>query len=151
MASIYSPTAVGQLPVAHWHDALGDPTLADAILDRLIHHAHALNLAGESLRKLKPKLTEEPPQRKQHPPGASLRSERPACPGTGVQFRLDWLSGLGGIGTNPQFCGRGDAASPKRLAASAALACDADDVEGGFSPRRSGEPLGNDAQQGAQE
>ena len=41
-------------------DALGDPTLADAILDRLVHHAHALALAGESLRKLKPKLTKEP-------------------------------------------------------------------------------------------
>ena len=42
-----------QLPVAHWHDALGDPTLADAILDRLVHHAHPLPLNGESLRKLK--------------------------------------------------------------------------------------------------
>ncbi len=41
-------------------DALGDPTLADASLDRLVHHAHPLNLAGESLRKLQPKLTEEP-------------------------------------------------------------------------------------------
>ena len=49
-----------QLPVAHWHDALGDPTLADAILDRLVHHAHSLSLAGESLRKLQPRLTEEP-------------------------------------------------------------------------------------------
>jgi DNA replication protein DnaC len=42
-----------QLPVAHWHDALGDPTLADAILDRLVHHAHPITLSGESLRKLK--------------------------------------------------------------------------------------------------
>jgi DNA replication protein DnaC len=42
-----------QLPVAHWHEALGDPTLADAILDRLVHHAHALHLAGESLRKFR--------------------------------------------------------------------------------------------------
>ena len=41
-----------QLPVAHWHDALGDPTLADAILDRLVHHAHPLTLSGESLRKV---------------------------------------------------------------------------------------------------
>ena len=49
-----------QLPVAHWHDALGDPTLADAILDRLVHHAHSLNLAGASRRKLQPRLTEEP-------------------------------------------------------------------------------------------
>ena len=46
-----------QLPVAHWHEALGDPTLADAILDRLVHHAHPLHLAGESLRKLTPSAT----------------------------------------------------------------------------------------------
>lgn len=55
-----STLVTSQLPVAHWHDALGDPTLADAILDRLVHQAHALALAGESLRKLRPTLTEEP-------------------------------------------------------------------------------------------
>jgi DNA replication protein DnaC len=55
-----STLVTSQLPVAHWHDALGDPTLADAILDRPVHQAHALALAGESLRKLKPRLTEEP-------------------------------------------------------------------------------------------
>lgn len=54
-----STIITSQLPVATWHDALGDPTLADAILDRLVHHAHQLNLAGESLRKLRPKLTKE--------------------------------------------------------------------------------------------
>ena len=54
-----STVITSQLPVAHWHDSLGDPTLADAILDRLVHHAHSLNLAGESLRRLKPKLTRE--------------------------------------------------------------------------------------------
>lgn len=57
---IRSTIITSQLPVATWHDALGDPTLADAILDRLVHHAHPLNLDGESLRRLKPKLTEEP-------------------------------------------------------------------------------------------
>jgi DNA replication protein DnaC len=55
-----STLVTSQLPVAHWHDALGDPTLADAIRDRLVHQAHALALAGESLRKLRPTLTEEP-------------------------------------------------------------------------------------------
>jgi DNA replication protein DnaC len=55
-----STLVTSQLPAAHWHDALGDPTLADAILDRLVHHAHPLNLAGESLRKIQPGLTEEP-------------------------------------------------------------------------------------------
>ena len=57
-----STVVTSQLPVAHWHESLGDPTLADAILDRVVHHAHPLNLAGESLRKLKPKLTKEPIQ-----------------------------------------------------------------------------------------
>jgi DNA replication protein DnaC len=52
-----STVITSQLPVAHWHDALGDPTLADAILDRLVHHAHALHLAGDSLRKLAPSPT----------------------------------------------------------------------------------------------
>jgi DNA replication protein DnaC len=46
-----------QLPVEHWHDALGDPTLADAILDRLVHHAYKLALHGESMRKRPAKLT----------------------------------------------------------------------------------------------
>ena len=40
-----------QLPVEHWHEIIGDPTLADAILDRLVHNAHRLALKGESLRK----------------------------------------------------------------------------------------------------
>ena len=43
-----------QVPVDRWHDLIGDPTLADAILDRLIHNAHRLQLRGESLRKKVP-------------------------------------------------------------------------------------------------
>jgi DNA replication protein DnaC len=35
----------------HWHDIIGDPTLGDAILDRLVHNAHRLQLSGESMRK----------------------------------------------------------------------------------------------------
>lgn len=46
-----------QLPVKHWHEVIGDPTLADAILDRLIHNAHTINLKGESMRKKKEQLT----------------------------------------------------------------------------------------------
>ncbi len=46
-----STIITSQLPVKHWHEAIGDPTLADAILDRLVHQAHSLNLDGESLRK----------------------------------------------------------------------------------------------------
>jgi DNA replication protein DnaC len=40
-----------QLPVEHWHDLIGDPTLADAILDRLVHNAYRITLTGESMRK----------------------------------------------------------------------------------------------------
>ena len=39
-----------QLPVEHWHEAMGDPTLADAILDRLLHHAYKITLRGDSMR-----------------------------------------------------------------------------------------------------
>jgi len=40
-----------QLPVANWYDVIGEPTIADAILDRLIHTAHRIELKGDSLRK----------------------------------------------------------------------------------------------------
>ena len=40
-----------QLPVDKWHEAVGDPTLADVILDRLVHNAHRLNMSGDSMRR----------------------------------------------------------------------------------------------------
>ena len=40
-----------QLPVAKWHEQIGDPTVADGILDRLVHNAHRIEMRGESLRK----------------------------------------------------------------------------------------------------
>jgi DNA replication protein DnaC len=43
-----------QLPVARWHEQIGDPTLADGILDRLVHNAHRLELKGDSMRKRSP-------------------------------------------------------------------------------------------------
>jgi DNA replication protein DnaC len=46
-----------QLPVEHWPEALGDPTLAEAILDRLVHHADKSTLQGESMRKRQARLT----------------------------------------------------------------------------------------------
>jgi DNA replication protein DnaC len=48
-----STIVTSQLPVEHWHEQIGDPTIADAILDRLIHNAHKINLSmkGGSLRK----------------------------------------------------------------------------------------------------
>jgi DNA replication protein DnaC len=40
-----------QMPVAHWHEQIGDPTIADSILDRFLHNAYRLELNGESIRK----------------------------------------------------------------------------------------------------
>jgi DNA replication protein DnaC len=42
-----------QVPVDRWHDLIGDPTLADAILDRIVHNAHRIQLRGDSLRRKK--------------------------------------------------------------------------------------------------
>lgn len=46
-----------QLPIDRWHAAIGDVTLADAILDRLVHNARQINLDGDSLRKKRARLT----------------------------------------------------------------------------------------------
>jgi DNA replication protein DnaC len=43
--------ATSQLPINHWHEGLGDPTIADAILDRLLERAHRIELAGASRRR----------------------------------------------------------------------------------------------------
>jgi DNA replication protein DnaC len=52
-----STLVTSQLPIQHWHEQIGDPTMADAILDRLIHNAHKIKLEGESMRKKKANLT----------------------------------------------------------------------------------------------
>ena len=52
-----STLITSQIPVDHWHEIVGDPTLADAILDRLVHNAYRINLKGESMRKKKSNLT----------------------------------------------------------------------------------------------
>ena len=46
-----STVIASQLPVDHWHDIVGEGTIADAILDRIVHYAHHIELAGESQRK----------------------------------------------------------------------------------------------------
>lgn len=54
-----STIVTSQLPVTKWHTFIGDATLADAILDRLLHNAHKLDLKGESMRKARASLTED--------------------------------------------------------------------------------------------
>lgn len=51
-----STLIAAQLPLDNWHEIIGDPTLADAILDRLVHNAHKIALKGESMRKKKSDL-----------------------------------------------------------------------------------------------
>tara|TARA_B110000503_G_scaffold45905_1_gene75000 strand:+ start:251 stop:463 length:213 start_codon:yes stop_codon:yes gene_type:complete len=46
-----STLITSQLPIEQWHKAIGDATLADAILDRLLHNSHKIKLQGESMRK----------------------------------------------------------------------------------------------------
>jgi len=48
-----STLLTSQLPVVKWHAQIGDPTVADSILDRLVHSAHRIDLQGDSIRKLK--------------------------------------------------------------------------------------------------
>ena len=52
-----STLVTSQLPVKHWHEIIADPTIADAILDRLVHNAYKLELTGDSMRKKQFKLT----------------------------------------------------------------------------------------------
>jgi len=53
-----STLVTSQLPTTQWHKTIGDATLADAILDRLLHNSHKLKLKGESMRKVMSKFTE---------------------------------------------------------------------------------------------
>jgi DNA replication protein DnaC len=49
---ISSTIIVSQIPIEKWYDIIGDPTIADAVLDRLVHNAHMITMKGESMRKL---------------------------------------------------------------------------------------------------
>ena len=50
-----STLVTSQLPVDRWHEIIGDPTYADAIMDRLVHNAHRIELTGESMRRARTK------------------------------------------------------------------------------------------------
>ena len=52
-----STILTSQLPVARWHEQIGDATIADGILDRLVHNAHRIELRGESMRKARTQET----------------------------------------------------------------------------------------------
>ena len=54
-----STIVAAQLPIDLWHENIRDPTIADAILDRLVHNAYKIKLKGESMRKLRSNLTNQ--------------------------------------------------------------------------------------------
>jgi DNA replication protein DnaC len=49
--AVRSTIVTSQVPVKKWHDTIGDPTIADAIMDRLVHRAHRIDLKGQTMRK----------------------------------------------------------------------------------------------------
>jgi DNA replication protein DnaC len=57
-----STMITSQLPIKAWHDVIGEPTFADAILDRIIHNAYRTELEGQSMRKTTTKMDDEMPQ-----------------------------------------------------------------------------------------
>ncbi len=57
-----STLITSQLPIDAWHDVIGEPTFADAILDRLVHNAYRIDLDGQSMRKTKLKTGDESTQ-----------------------------------------------------------------------------------------
>ena len=57
--NVNSTIVTSQLPLDHWHEVIGNPTLADAILDRLVHNAYKIALKGESLRKKSDRKSEK--------------------------------------------------------------------------------------------
>jgi DNA replication protein DnaC len=59
---IRSTLFTSQYPITTWHAHIGDPTIADAILDRIVHNAHKINLQGDSMRKLLLNITDTEPE-----------------------------------------------------------------------------------------
>ncbi len=60
-----STLLTSQLPVSRWHEQIGDPTIADGILDRLVHNAHRIEMRGESMRKKRNSPRDENDEKKE--------------------------------------------------------------------------------------
>ncbi|MGH7732179.1 MAG: ATP-binding protein [Gemmatimonadales bacterium] len=57
-AGLRSTILTSQLPISHWHEAMGEPTIADSISDRVLQHLHRIELEGESMRRADDTTTE---------------------------------------------------------------------------------------------
>ncbi len=82
-----STIVTSQLPVGRWHEALGEPTVADAILDRLVHNAYRLELKGDSRRR--PTRAADDPREGSATPDPAITPELPAseAPGRAIRHR----------------------------------------------------------------
>lgn len=106
-----STLVTSQLPLDHWHEIIGDPTLADAILDRLVHNAYRITLKGESMRERRARNLTATTTGEQQCRPAPLRSD---CPGpitvepvAGCAWnRRPDVAGRGGRLQYALFCGR---------------------------------------------
>jgi IstB-like ATP binding protein len=96
------------VPIDHWHDIVGNPTLADAILDRVIHNAYRIDLAGESMQTAYARtirLTQQPKEkiipttRRGAPQGGRHQIGSPAGFGSEkvAGFTLECMAGFVGI------------------------------------------------------
>ena len=67
---------ISQFPVNEWYGTIGDNTLADAILDRIVHNSHRLELGGESMRKIESEKTEKQVLKKEKTAGGGVIGEK---------------------------------------------------------------------------
>lgn len=88
-SGLRSTIVTSQLPVKHWHEALGEPTVADAILDRLVHDAYRLELRGASMRRGEEPVTEPVSTDRASSTGATPGSTAPGGPGRPKKGRAD--------------------------------------------------------------
>ena len=84
-SGLRSTIVTSQLPVGHWHEALGEPTVADAILDRLVHNAYRLELKGDSRRRATRAADE--PLEVAPAPDAAITPDQPVTDGPGRPHR----------------------------------------------------------------
>jgi DNA replication protein DnaC len=68
-----------QCPISDWHPNIGDPTLADAICDRLFHNAYGIELRGDSMRKDQDGHTATPAESEKNGKGGKLAAETSLC------------------------------------------------------------------------
>ena len=81
-----STLITSQLPVEAWHEVIGEPTFADAILDRIVHNAYRLELDGPSMRKLKAAEQAQPEARPPAKEAARSGSSQAPKPAKGDQI-----------------------------------------------------------------